>query len=96
MTRPHTVAVDAPNDLEQPKPLASWYAEGTSDGLGDRLLMFDNAGTPSLELLRFRRHLADADGFETRCASRSHGSSRSGISPFPRPARLNASREAPA
>jgi hypothetical protein len=64
MTRPHTVAVDAPHDLEQPKPLASWYAEGTSDGLGDRLLMFDNAGTPSLELLRFRRHLADADGFE--------------------------------
>ena len=47
-----------------PKPLASWYAQGLSDGLGDRLLMFDNSSAPSLELLRFRPDLADLAGFE--------------------------------
>jgi hypothetical protein len=35
-----------------------------SDGIGDRLLMFDNSNAPSLELLRFRPELADAPGFE--------------------------------
>ena len=48
----------------QAKPVASWYAPGLSDGLGDRLLMFDNTGAPSLELLRFRREFADVPGFE--------------------------------
>jgi hypothetical protein len=48
-----------------PKPLASWYAQGLSDGLGDRLLMFDNSDAPSLELLRFRPDFAQAPGFET-------------------------------
>lgn len=47
-----------------PKPLASWYAQGLSDGLGDRLLMFDNSSAPSLELLRFNPDLADIPGFE--------------------------------
>ena len=46
------------------KPLASWYAQGLSDGLGDRLLMFDNSDAPSLELLRFRPDLAQVPGFE--------------------------------
>jgi len=45
-------------------PIASWYAQGVSDGLGDRLLMFDNTGAASLELLRFRPLLANAPGFE--------------------------------
>jgi hypothetical protein len=45
-------------------PIASWYAQGVSDGLGDRLLMFDNTGAASLELLRFRPTLANAPGFE--------------------------------
>jgi hypothetical protein len=44
--------------------LASWYAQGLSDGLGDRLLMFDNSDAPSLELLRFRPDLGDDAGFE--------------------------------
>jgi hypothetical protein len=48
-----------------PKPLASWYAQGLSDGLGDRLLMFDNSTAPSLELLRFRPEIARIPGFET-------------------------------
>lgn len=45
-------------------PIASWYAQGLSDGLGDRLLMFDNTAAASLELLRFRPALANAPGFE--------------------------------
>jgi PEGA domain len=44
--------------------LASWYTQGLSDGLGDRLLMFDNTNAPSWELLRFRPELAAAIGFE--------------------------------
>jgi serine/threonine-protein kinase len=47
-----------------PKPLASWYAQGLTDGLGDRLLMFDNSEAPSLELLRFRPDFAQVPGFE--------------------------------
>lgn len=46
------------------RPLASWYAQGLSDGLGDRLLMFDNSGAASLELLRFHPRLAEIPGFE--------------------------------
>ena len=46
------------------QPLASWYAQGLADGLGDRLLMFDNSEAPSLELLRFHQELAQAPGFE--------------------------------
>src|SRR3954468_19810868 len=45
-------------------PLASWYTHGVSDGLGDRLLMFDNTAAASLELLRIRPALAAAPGFE--------------------------------
>ena len=53
-----------PAPTAAPKPLASWYAQGLSDGLGDRLLMFDNSSAPSLELLRFHPDLADIPGFE--------------------------------
>src|ERR1700681_4767315 len=51
-------------DRQLHKPLASWYAQGHSDGFGDRLLMSDNTGAPSLELLRFRPEFAAAPGFE--------------------------------
>ena len=44
--------------------LSSWYAPGVADGLGDRLLMFDNTKAPSWELLRFRPEFAAARGFE--------------------------------
>jgi hypothetical protein len=44
--------------------LASWYVPGHADGFGDRLLMFDNTSTPSLELLRFHRDLSASPGFE--------------------------------
>ncbi|CAN5842114.1 hypothetical protein BH18ACI5_BH18ACI5_18870 [soil metagenome] len=53
-----------------PKPLASWYAQGLSDGLGDRLLMFDNSDAPSLELLRFRPDFAQVRGFEAALRDR--------------------------
>ena len=69
MTRPNSLAVETSAD-ETPRPLSSWYAEGASDGVGDRLLMFDNSGTPSLELLRFRRDLAAAPGFEDALRAR--------------------------
>jgi len=45
--------------------LASWYTQGRSDGLGDRLLMTDNTGAESLELLRFHASFVSAFGFET-------------------------------
>src|SRR5262245_36134304 len=48
----------------QPRPVASWYTQGHSDAIGDRLLMFDNTGTPSLELLRFRPEVVATSGFE--------------------------------
>jgi PEGA domain-containing protein len=44
--------------------LASWYTPGLADGFGDRLLMFDNTETESLELLRFYPSLTAIDGFE--------------------------------
>jgi hypothetical protein len=44
--------------------------QGRSDGLGDRLLMSDNSGTPSLELLRFRPEFAGTYGFETALRER--------------------------
>jgi hypothetical protein len=53
-----------PAPAPAPAPIASWYAQGISDGIGDRLLMFDNTAAASLELLRFRPTLANAPGFE--------------------------------
>src|SRR6185503_10520448 len=69
MTPVNSVAVDLSAD-DSPPPLASWYTEGSSDGVGDRLLMFDNSGTPSLELLRFRPEIAAIAGFEAALRSR--------------------------
>jgi serine/threonine-protein kinase len=44
--------------------VASWYTPGLVDGFGDRLLMFDNTETESLELLRFYPSLSSIAGFE--------------------------------
>ena len=44
--------------------VASWYTPGLADGFGDRLLMFDNTETDSLELLRFYPSLSAIAGFE--------------------------------
>ena len=61
---PRNAALNGWSRLDATKPLASWYTEGVCDGVGDRLWMFDNSGTPSLELLRFHPLLATANGFE--------------------------------
>ena len=52
--------------------VASWYTPGPVDGFGDRLLMFDNSGTDSLELLRFYPSLAAVAGFEEALRERVH------------------------
>jgi serine/threonine protein kinase len=44
--------------------VVAWYAQGFSDQLGDRLLLFDNSGAAPLELLRLAQRLTDAPGFE--------------------------------
>jgi hypothetical protein len=62
--KPSASAAATTNRLEPPESLTSWYAEGFRDRLGDRLLMYDNSGTPSVELLRFRPAFASAPGFE--------------------------------
>ena len=50
--------------------LTTWYAPGHSDGLGDRLLMFDNTTAPSWELLRFNPVLARDPRFATTLGHR--------------------------
>ena len=51
--------------VESGTRLTTWYAQGHSDGLGDRLLMFDNTSAPSWEILRFNPTLARDPRFET-------------------------------
>ena len=43
---------------------------GLSDGLGDRVLMFDNSTAASLELLRIKREFTDTSGFESAMRTR--------------------------
>jgi len=52
------------------KRLTTWYAQGHSDGLGDRLLMFDNTNAPSWEILRFKPALAREGRFEAMLRQR--------------------------
>jgi PEGA domain len=61
--RSHTALADWSHSTAS-APLASWYTESLCDAVGDRLFMFDNSGTPSLELLRFRPEFGGASGFE--------------------------------
>jgi hypothetical protein len=71
MNTAHQTVIDTnPLELDRPQHLASWYAPGWSDSIGDRLLMFDNTSAPSLELLRFKAQLASAPGFETALRAR--------------------------
>lgn len=52
------------------KRLTTWYAQGQSDALGDRLLMFDNTNLPSWEILRFKPALAHDTRFEAALRER--------------------------
>jgi len=54
-----------PPSAESGARLTTWYAQGHSDGLGDRLLMFDNTTAPSWEILRFKPELAQDLRFAT-------------------------------
>src|SRR5438093_3419187 len=69
MTR-RSLALDRTTAEDGQRAVASWYTEGVSDGVGDRLLMFDNSGTTSLELLRFRPELVAVPGFEDALRAR--------------------------
>jgi len=60
----------APDDDTSGAPLTSWYTQGVTDGLGDRLLMFDNAATGPIELLRVKPEFATTPGFESALRSR--------------------------
>ena len=64
------LADDATPDPAASSSLASWYTPGLSDGLGDRLLMFDNTTASPLELLRFRPEFSGAPGFEAALRDR--------------------------
>jgi hypothetical protein len=59
-----------PDDPSARAQLASWYAQGPSDGFGDRLLMFDNAATGPLELLRVRPDFSFVPDFEASVRAR--------------------------
>jgi hypothetical protein len=59
-----TLLDPAPPETPLKANVASWYAPGLSDGLGDRLLMFDNTSSSPLELLRFRPELGEQAAFE--------------------------------
>ena len=52
------------------KRLTPWYAQGQSDGFGDRLLMFDNTNAPSWEILRFKPILAREARFDAALRER--------------------------
>ncbi|HEX2454971.1 MAG TPA: PEGA domain-containing protein [Vicinamibacterales bacterium] len=71
MSHARDFALDGPRGGSSPQErLATWYSQGLSDGLGDRLLMFDNSSAPSLELLRFRPDLTARPGFEVALRER--------------------------
>jgi len=63
---PEQFASEAGSDTR----LTTWYAQGQSDGLGDRLLMFDNTNAPSWEILRFKPALTRDSRFETALRQR--------------------------
>jgi hypothetical protein len=70
MSSPRGRPTTASDDPSAPAPLSSWYAQGFSDGFGDRLLMFDNAATGPLELLRVRPDFSIVAAFESALRAR--------------------------
>lgn len=65
MSRAHSFLVDVSAPPAEPRRgVASWYTPGLSDGLGDRLLMFDNTSAASLEMLRFKPAFGEHPQFE--------------------------------
>jgi len=63
----HATPVDPPDRLAAAaagQGVVAWYAQGFSDQLGDRLLLFDNTNARPLELLRLAERLTAAPDFE--------------------------------
>ena len=71
MNQAHDLLLDQfPPEPGNDKRLTTWYAQGQSDGFGDRLLMFDNTNAPSWEILRFRPILAREPRFDAALRER--------------------------
>ena len=70
MISPHERRFELDRPAQSPTALASWYTQGHTDGFGDRLLMSDNTGATSFELLRFRPELTAVQGFEQALRAR--------------------------
>ncbi len=71
MTMAHDLIIDQFSPMgERQTHLTTWYAQGHSDNLGDRLLMFDNTTAPSWEILRFTPALARDYRFEAALRDR--------------------------
>ena len=70
MLSPRSPLRTTPDDEAAGAPLTSWYTQGVTDGFGDRLLMFDNAATGPVELLRVRPDFAVVPGFESALRAR--------------------------
>ena len=71
MNQAHDLLLDQfPAEPGNDKRLTTWYAQGQSDGFGDRLLMFDNTNAPSWEILRFKPILAREPRFDAALRAR--------------------------
>jgi PEGA domain len=71
MNQAHDLLLDQfPSEPGHDKRLTTWYAQGQSDGFGDRLLMFDNTNAPSWEILRFKPILAREPRFDAALRER--------------------------
>src|SRR5688572_3662903 len=71
MITAHDLLLDQfPDEAGTDKRLTTWYAQGQSDGFGDRLLMFDNTNAPSWEILRFKPSLTREPRFEAALRER--------------------------
>ncbi|MET0212397.1 MAG: hypothetical protein ABW292_05320, partial [Vicinamibacterales bacterium] len=79
----HTAAGPRLTESPPAESLASCYIPGLIDGFGDRLLMFDNTDTETMEILRFHADLVDTPGFEQVLQERVRRLSRLTQAAFP-------------
>ena len=61
---------DTPSIPDRSNRPAPRFTAGHADGLGERVMMFDDAAGTSLELLRFKREISDSPAFESALQSR--------------------------
>ncbi len=70
MIQARSIVGSSPLEPKERLGLASSCTPGLSDGLGDRLLMFDDTAAATLELLRFRRAFGESPAFEAALRQR--------------------------